>query len=108
MLLREEMESVPSSRGQRRGLGGYRCYAPLKGGLYAAVVCKPVKQFSRLKGDETGNWTGPVNVLDDGSLKPARNVKKRCFRQNFQPDSQSSVIVTPCLADIKKKKKRSQ
>lgn len=32
----------------------------------------------------------------------------RCFRQNFQPDSQISVIVTPCLADIKKKKKRSQ
>ncbi|XP_041706413.1 alpha-2,8-sialyltransferase 8E isoform X2 [Coregonus clupeaformis] len=76
-IKREEMESVPSSRGQRRGLGGYRCYAPLKGGLYAAVVCKPVQQFSRLKGDETGNWTGPVNVLDDGSLKPARNVKKR-------------------------------
>lgn len=31
----------------------------------------------------------------------------RCFRQNFQPDSQISVIVTPCLADIQKKKKRS-
>uniref|UniRef100_A0A4W5N0V9 Alpha-2,8-sialyltransferase 8E n=1 Tax=Hucho hucho TaxID=62062 RepID=A0A4W5N0V9_9TELE len=76
-IKREEMESVPSSRGQRRGLGGYRCYAPLNGGRYAAVVCKPARQFSRLKGDETGNWTGPVNFLDDGSLKPARNVKKR-------------------------------
>ncbi|KAM9437937.1 alpha-2,8-sialyltransferase 8E-like isoform 2-T2 [Salvelinus alpinus] len=76
-IKREEMESVPSSRGQRRGLGGYRCYAPLNGGLYAAVVCKPAQQFSRLKGDETGNWTGPVNFLDDGSLKPARNGKKR-------------------------------
>lgn len=32
----------------------------------------------------------------------------RCFRQNFQPDSQISVIVTPCLADIKKKKNHSQ
>ncbi|KAG8010568.1 Alpha-2 [Nibea albiflora] len=66
------------------------------------------QQFSRLKGDETGNWTGPVNFSDDGSLKPARNGRKRCFRQNFQPDSQISVIVTPCLADIKKKKKRPQ
>ncbi|XP_055791820.1 alpha-2,8-sialyltransferase 8E-like isoform X2 [Salvelinus fontinalis] len=76
-IKREEMESAPSSRVQRRGLGGYRCYAPLNGGLYAAVVCKPAQQFSRLKGDETGNWTGPVNFLDDGSLKPARNGKKR-------------------------------
>ncbi|XP_029476185.1 alpha-2,8-sialyltransferase 8E-like isoform X1 [Oncorhynchus nerka] len=76
-IKREEMGSVPSSRGQRRGLGGYRCYAPLNGGLYAAIVCKPAQLFSRLKGDETGNWTGPVNFLDDGSLKPARNGKKR-------------------------------
>ncbi|XP_077442515.1 alpha-2,8-sialyltransferase 8E isoform X7 [Vanacampus margaritifer] len=65
------------------------------------------QQFSRLKGDETGNWSGPVNFSDDGSLKPARNGRKRCFRQHFQPDSQTSVIVTPCLADIKKKNKRS-
>ncbi|KAJ8400009.1 hypothetical protein AAFF_G00400480 [Aldrovandia affinis] len=35
------------------------------------------QQFSRLKGDETTNWTGPVNFSDDGSLKPARNGKKR-------------------------------
>ncbi|XP_031716033.1 alpha-2,8-sialyltransferase 8E isoform X3 [Anarrhichthys ocellatus] len=35
------------------------------------------QQFSRLKGDETGNWTGPVNFSDDGSLKPARNGRKR-------------------------------
>ncbi|XP_035040250.1 alpha-2,8-sialyltransferase 8E isoform X6 [Hippoglossus stenolepis] len=35
------------------------------------------QQFSRLKGDETGNWTGPVNFSDDGPLKPARNGRKR-------------------------------
>ena len=35
------------------------------------------QQFSRLKGDETGNWTGPINFSDDGSQKPARNGKKR-------------------------------
>lgn len=35
------------------------------------------QQFSRLKGDETGNWSGPVNFSDDGSLKPARNGRKR-------------------------------
>ncbi|XP_040013680.1 alpha-2,8-sialyltransferase 8E isoform X1 [Xiphias gladius] len=76
--------------------------------LYGKNYIKSAQQFSRLKGDETGNWTGPVNFSDDGSLKPARNGRKRCFRQNFQPDSQISVIVTPCLADIKKKKKRPQ
>ncbi|XP_054613038.1 alpha-2,8-sialyltransferase 8E isoform X1 [Dunckerocampus dactyliophorus] len=75
--------------------------------LYGKNYIKSAQQFSRLKGDETGNWTGPVNFSDDGSLKPARNGRKRCFRQNFQPDSQISVIVTPCLADIKKKNKRS-
>ncbi|XP_072310743.1 alpha-2,8-sialyltransferase 8E isoform X2 [Eucyclogobius newberryi] len=75
--------------------------------LYGKNYIKSAQQFSRLKGDEAGNWTGPVNFSDDGSLKPARNGRKRCFRQNFQPDSQISVIVTPCLADIKKKKKRS-
>ncbi|KAK7896479.1 hypothetical protein WMY93_021804 [Mugilogobius chulae] len=72
--------------------------------LYGKNYIKSAQQFSRLKGDEAGNWTGPVNFSDDGSLKPARNGRKRCFRQNFQPDSQISVIVTPCLADIKKKK----
>ncbi|XP_034564786.1 alpha-2,8-sialyltransferase 8E isoform X4 [Notolabrus celidotus] len=76
--------------------------------LYGKNYIKSAQQFSRLKGDETGNWTGPVNFSDDGAVKPARNGRKRCFRQNFQPDSQISVIVTPCLADIKKKKKRPQ
>ncbi|CDQ82537.1 unnamed protein product [Oncorhynchus mykiss] len=45
--------------------------------LYGKNYIKSAQQFSRLKGDETGNWTGPVNFLDDGSLKPARNGKKR-------------------------------
>ncbi|XP_034072041.1 alpha-2,8-sialyltransferase 8E isoform X1 [Gymnodraco acuticeps] len=73
--------------------------------LYGKNYIKSAQQFNRLKGDETGNWTGPVNFSDDGSLKPARNGRKRCFRQNFQPDSQT-VIVTPCLSDIKKKQKK--
>lgn len=40
------------------------------------------QQFSRLKGDETGNWTGPVNFSDDGALKPARNGRKRYLSVN--------------------------
>ncbi|KAI1905272.1 hypothetical protein AGOR_G00014400 [Albula goreensis] len=78
--------------------------------LYGKNYIKSGQQFSRLKGDETTNWTGPVNFSDDGSLKPARNGKKRCVRQNFQreSESESSVIITPCLADIQKKKKRNQ
>ncbi|XP_044030456.1 alpha-2,8-sialyltransferase 8E isoform X5 [Siniperca chuatsi] len=45
--------------------------------LYGKNYIKSAQQFSRLKGDETGNWTGPVNFSDDGSLKPARNGRKR-------------------------------
>ncbi|XP_015236948.1 PREDICTED: alpha-2,8-sialyltransferase 8E isoform X3 [Cyprinodon variegatus] len=44
--------------------------------------CKSAQQFSRVKGDETGNWTGPVNFFDDGSLKPARNGRKR-YLENY-------------------------
>ncbi|KAL4617554.1 alpha-2,8-sialyltransferase 8E isoform X1 [Arapaima gigas] len=78
--------------------------------LYGKNYIKSGQQFSRLKGDETANWTRPVNFSDDGSQKPARNGKKRCFRQNFQrqTDSLSSVIIAPCLADIQKKKKHAQ
>ncbi|KAG7498860.1 alpha-2,8-sialyltransferase 8E isoform X1 [Solea senegalensis] len=76
--------------------------------LYGKNYIKSAQQFSRLKGDETGNWTGPVNFSDDGSLRPARNGRKRCFRQNFQPDSQIAIIFRPCLAVIKKTKKRTQ
>ncbi|XP_034752402.1 alpha-2,8-sialyltransferase 8E isoform X4 [Etheostoma cragini] len=45
--------------------------------LYGKNYIKSAQQFSRLKGDETGNWTGPINFSDDGSLKPARNGRKR-------------------------------
>ncbi|XP_069025642.1 alpha-2,8-sialyltransferase 8E isoform X3 [Embiotoca jacksoni] len=50
--------------------------------LYGKNYIKSAQQFSRLKGDETGNWTGPVNFSDDGSLKPARNGRKR-FLENY-------------------------
>ncbi|XP_023679006.1 alpha-2,8-sialyltransferase 8E isoform X1 [Paramormyrops kingsleyae] len=78
--------------------------------LYGKNYIKSGQQFSRLKGDETTNWTGPVIFSDDGSQKPARNGKKRCFRQNFQRQTESinSIIIAPCLADIQKKKNRSQ
>lgn len=35
------------------------------------------QQFSRLKGDEVGNWSGLISYLDDGGMKPARNGRKR-------------------------------
>ncbi|CAN9504555.1 unnamed protein product [Ophioblennius macclurei] len=50
--------------------------------LYGKNYIKSAQQFSRLKGDETGNWTGPVNFSDDGSLKPARNGRKR-YLENY-------------------------
>ncbi|KAK5878419.1 hypothetical protein CesoFtcFv8_023827 [Champsocephalus esox] len=50
--------------------------------LYGKNYIKSAQQFNRLKGDETGNWTGPVNFSDDGSLKPARNGRKR-YLENY-------------------------
>ncbi|XP_035847413.1 alpha-2,8-sialyltransferase 8E isoform X7 [Sander lucioperca] len=50
--------------------------------LYGKNYIKSAQQFSRLKGDETGNWTGPINFSDDGSLKPARNGRKR-YLENY-------------------------
>lgn len=55
------------------------------------------QQFSRLKGDETGNWTGPVNFSDDGSLKPARNGRKRYLS-----------IVNECTTPLEKKKEKDK
>lgn len=52
------------------------------------------QQFSRLKGDETGNWTGPVNFSDDGSLKPARNGRKRYLSS-----------VTDCTTPLRERKR---
>ncbi|KAF1377696.1 hypothetical protein PFLUV_G00203420 [Perca fluviatilis] len=50
--------------------------------LYGKNYIKSAQQFSRLKGDETGNWTGPINFSDDGSLKSARNGRKR-YLENY-------------------------
>ncbi|KAM8873555.1 alpha-2,8-sialyltransferase 8E isoform 3-T3 [Synchiropus picturatus] len=50
--------------------------------LYGKNYIKSAQQFSRLKGDETGNWSGPINFSDDGSLKPARNGRKR-YLENY-------------------------
>ncbi|XP_026052716.1 alpha-2,8-sialyltransferase 8E-like isoform X4 [Carassius auratus] len=75
--------------------------------LYGKNYIKSGQQFSRLKGEEVGNWSGLISYPDDGGMKPARNGRKRCVRQNFQhSEAQISVVITPCLADIKKKKKK--
>ncbi|KAM9735569.1 alpha-2,8-sialyltransferase 8E isoform 3-T3 [Menidia menidia] len=50
--------------------------------LYGKNYIKSAQQFSRLKGDEAGNWSGPINFSDDGSLRPARNGRKR-FLENY-------------------------
>ncbi|XP_067280862.1 alpha-2,8-sialyltransferase 8E isoform X2 [Pseudorasbora parva] len=77
--------------------------------LYGKNYIKSGQQFSRLKGEEVGNWSGLISYPDDGGMKPARNGRKRCVRQNFQhSEAQSSVVITPCLADIQKKKKEQK
>ncbi|XP_067106391.1 alpha-2,8-sialyltransferase 8E isoform X1 [Osmerus mordax] len=75
--IKREPEAALFNMGPYQSSGRYRCYSHLKGGVDVAVICKTAQQFSRLKGDETGNWTGPINFSDDGSQKPARNGKKR-------------------------------
>ncbi|XP_051734345.1 alpha-2,8-sialyltransferase 8E isoform X2 [Ctenopharyngodon idella] len=77
--------------------------------LYGKNYIKSGQQFSRLKGEEVGNWSGLISYPDDGGMKPARNGRKRCVRQNFlHSEAQNSVVITPCLADIQKKKKEKQ
>nr|XP_021324513.1 alpha-2,8-sialyltransferase 8E isoform X2 [Danio rerio] len=77
--------------------------------LYGKNYIKSGQQFSRLKGEEVGNWSGLISYPDDGGMKPARNGRKRCVRQNFQQsEAQNSVVITPCLAEIQKKKKEKK
>ncbi|XP_039535171.1 alpha-2,8-sialyltransferase 8E isoform X2 [Pimephales promelas] len=77
--------------------------------LYGKNYIKSGQQFSRLKGEEVGNWSGLISYPDDGGMKPARNGRKRCVRQSFQhSEAQISVVFTPCLADLQKKKKEKK
>ncbi|KAK2827515.1 hypothetical protein Q7C36_018441 [Tachysurus vachellii] len=76
--------------------------------LYGKNYIKSTQQFTRLKGKEVGNWSGLVSYPDDGGMKqPARIVRKRCVRQKFQ-HSGNAVVISPCLADIEKKKKEKR
>ncbi|XP_076018166.1 alpha-2,8-sialyltransferase 8E isoform X1 [Genypterus blacodes] len=68
--------------------------------LYGKNYIKSGQQFSRLKGDETGNWTGPVNFLDDGALRPARNGKKRYLDTFGGPYDYNSTACRELRQDI--------
>ncbi|XP_059398344.1 alpha-2,8-sialyltransferase 8E-like isoform X3 [Carassius carassius] len=45
--------------------------------LYGKNYIKSGQHFSRLKGEEVGNWSGLISYPDDGGMKPARNGRKR-------------------------------
>ncbi|XP_058272277.1 alpha-2,8-sialyltransferase 8E isoform X2 [Hemibagrus wyckioides] len=46
--------------------------------LYGKNYIRSTQQFTRLKGEEVGNWSGLVSYRDDGGMKqPARIVRKR-------------------------------
>ncbi|XP_055036724.2 alpha-2,8-sialyltransferase 8E isoform X3 [Misgurnus anguillicaudatus] len=45
--------------------------------LYGKNYIKSGQQFTRLKGEEVGNWSGLISYPDDGGMKPARNGRKR-------------------------------
>ncbi|KAL2100044.1 hypothetical protein ACEWY4_004438 [Coilia grayii] len=74
--------------------------------LYGKNYVKSGQQFSRLRGDEAGNWSG-LNLPDNSPLRPAKYGRRRCVRQSIGSDSQVAVVSTPCLDEIKKKKKHS-
>ncbi|KAG7498861.1 alpha-2,8-sialyltransferase 8E isoform X1 [Solea senegalensis] len=72
--------------------------------LYGKNYIKSAQQFSRLKGDETGNWTGPVNFSDDGSLRPARNGRKRyleSYEGSFDYNSTTCRELRQEIMDVK-------
>ncbi|XP_069370303.1 alpha-2,8-sialyltransferase 8E isoform X3 [Paralichthys olivaceus] len=72
--------------------------------LYGKNYIKSAQQFSRLKGDETGNWTGPVNFSDDGPLKPARNGRKRYldnYDGSFEYNSTACRELRQEIMDVK-------
>ncbi|XP_062269504.1 alpha-2,8-sialyltransferase 8E isoform X4 [Platichthys flesus] len=72
--------------------------------LYGKNYIKNAQQFSRLKGDETGNWTGPVNFSDDRPLKPARNGRKRYldnYDGSFEYNSTACRELRQEIMDVK-------
>ncbi|XP_034564787.1 alpha-2,8-sialyltransferase 8E isoform X5 [Notolabrus celidotus] len=72
--------------------------------LYGKNYIKSAQQFSRLKGDETGNWTGPVNFSDDGAVKPARNGRKRYlgnYDGSFEYNSTACRELRQEIMDVK-------
>ncbi|CAM4665080.1 hypothetical protein PO909_007678 [Leuciscus waleckii] len=50
--------------------------------LYGKNYIKSGQQFSRLKGEEVGNWSGLISYPDDGGMKPARNGRKRYLERS--------------------------
>ncbi|XP_034564788.1 alpha-2,8-sialyltransferase 8E isoform X6 [Notolabrus celidotus] len=76
--------------------------AAKKNGIRRPIV--GAQQFSRLKGDETGNWTGPVNFSDDGAVKPARNGRKRYlgnYDGSFEYNSTACRELRQEIMDVK-------
>uniref|UniRef100_A0A671PGW3 Alpha-2,8-sialyltransferase 8E-like n=1 Tax=Sinocyclocheilus anshuiensis TaxID=1608454 RepID=A0A671PGW3_9TELE len=61
--------------------------------LYGKNYIKSGQQFSRLKGEEVGNWSGLISYPDEGGMKPARNGRKRYLER---PDGSLEFNSTSC------------
>ncbi|MCI4386816.1 hypothetical protein PGIGA_G00067000, partial [Pangasianodon gigas] len=54
--------------------------------LYGKNYIRSTQQFTRLKGEEVGNWSGLVSYPDDGGMKqPARIGRKRYLESSNGP-----------------------
>ncbi|XP_076836973.1 alpha-2,8-sialyltransferase 8E isoform X4 [Brachyhypopomus gauderio] len=58
------------------------------------------QQFTRLKGEEVGNWSGLVSYPDDGGMKPARNGRKRYLESADGPLQYNSTACRELRQEI--------
>ncbi|KAG9266057.1 alpha-2,8-sialyltransferase 8E isoform X3 [Astyanax mexicanus] len=68
--------------------------------LYGKNYIRSGQQFTRLKGEEVGNWSGLVSYPDDGGMKPARNGRKRYLESSDRPLQYNSTTCRELRQEI--------
>ncbi|XP_076836975.1 alpha-2,8-sialyltransferase 8E isoform X6 [Brachyhypopomus gauderio] len=84
----------------RHSVYRHYCRSPVIGSKSVRVACKSGQQFTRLKGEEVGNWSGLVSYPDDGGMKPARNGRKRYLESADGPLQYNSTACRELRQEI--------
>ncbi|XP_076836974.1 alpha-2,8-sialyltransferase 8E isoform X5 [Brachyhypopomus gauderio] len=91
----------------RHSVYRHYCRSPVIGSKSVRVACKSLsitqecgQQFTRLKGEEVGNWSGLVSYPDDGGMKPARNGRKRYLESADGPLQYNSTACRELRQEI--------